>query len=139
MFTGQAWFPEYELELCRAYGVPNLGLGAFRGENLSEAAVNDIVIERHNQAAIEAARESFTAASTRAGIKAEPLTVSASLVSAGDQFAQIARRFDLAVVGQPEPEATRSRRSLSKALCSIPAGRSSSFLIFRKRRSSWTV
>ena len=105
MFTGQAWFPEYELELCRAYGVPNLGLGAFRGENLSEAAVNDIVIERHNQAAIEAARESFTAASRRAGIKAEPLTVSASLVSAGDQFGQIARRFDLAVVGQPEPEA----------------------------------
>ena len=26
------------------------------------------------------------------------------MVSAGDQFGQIARRFDLAVVGQPEPE-----------------------------------
>ena len=62
------------------------------------------VIERHNQAAVEAARTSFTAASTRAGVKSEPLTLSASLVSAGDQFGQIARRFDLAVVGQPEPE-----------------------------------
>jgi nucleotide-binding universal stress UspA family protein len=62
------------------------------------------VIGRHNQTAIEAARESFTTASTRAGIKAEPLTLSASLVSAGDQFGQIARRFDLAVVGQAEPE-----------------------------------
>ena len=45
------------------------------------------VIEWHNEAAVEAVRESFTAASTRAGIKAEPLTLSASLVSAGDQFA----------------------------------------------------
>ena len=62
------------------------------------------VIERHNQAVVEAARESFTAASARAGIKAEPLTLSAGLVSAGDQFGQIARRFDLAVIGQPEPE-----------------------------------
>ena len=65
------------------------------------------VIERHNEVAIEAARETFTAASTRAGIRAQSLTLSASLVSAGDQFGQIARRFDLAVVGQAEPE-TRS-------------------------------
>ena len=62
------------------------------------------VIERHNEAAVKAVRESFTAASTRAGVKAESLTVTASLVSAGDQFGQIARRFDLAVVGQAEPE-----------------------------------
>jgi nucleotide-binding universal stress UspA family protein len=44
------------------------------------------VIERHNQAVVEAARESFTAASTRAGIKAEPLTLSAGLVSEGIDF-----------------------------------------------------
>jgi nucleotide-binding universal stress UspA family protein len=62
------------------------------------------MIERHNQAAIEAARERFAAASARAGIKAEALTLSASLVGAGDQFGQIARRFDLAVVGQAEPD-----------------------------------
>jgi nucleotide-binding universal stress UspA family protein len=62
------------------------------------------LIERHNEAAVEAARESFRAASTRAGIDAEPLMLSASLVGAGDQFGQIARRFDLAVVGQAEPE-----------------------------------
>ena len=62
------------------------------------------VLERHNEAAVKAVRESFTAASARAGVKAESLTVSASLVSAGGQFGQIARRFDLAVVGQAEPE-----------------------------------
>jgi len=73
------------------------------------------VIERHNEAAVEAARESFTAASTRAGIKAEPLTLSASLVSAGDQFGQIARRFDLAIVGQAEPDANAVEERIVEA------------------------
>jgi len=73
------------------------------------------VIERHNQAAVEAARESFTAASARAGVKAEPLTLSASLVSAGDQFGQIARRFDLAVVGQAEPETNAVEENIVEA------------------------
>ena len=61
-------------------------------------------IERHNQAAVAAIQERFADASGRAGIKAEVLTLSASLVSAGDQFGRIARRFDLAVVGQAEPK-----------------------------------
>jgi nucleotide-binding universal stress UspA family protein len=73
------------------------------------------LIERHNQAAIDATRERFAAASTRAGIKAEPLTLSASLISAGDQFGQIARRFDLAVVGQPEPETNAVEENIIEA------------------------
>jgi hypothetical protein len=73
------------------------------------------VIERHNQAAVEGARASFTAASTRAGIKAEPLSLSASLVSAGDQFGLIARRFDLAVVGQAEPETNAVEENIVEA------------------------
>jgi nucleotide-binding universal stress UspA family protein len=73
------------------------------------------VIERHNEAAVKAARESFTTASTRAGVKAESLTVSTSLVSAGDRFGQIARCFDLAVVGQAEPE-TKMENIIESAL-----------------------
>jgi hypothetical protein len=73
------------------------------------------VIERRNEAAVETARESFTAASTRAGVKAEPLTLSASLVSAGDQFGQIARRFDLSVVGQAEPETNAVEENIIEA------------------------
>ena len=73
------------------------------------------VIERHNEAAVKAVRESFTAASTRTGVKAESLTVSASLVSAGDQFGQIARRFDLAVVGQAEPETKMVEENIIEA------------------------
>ena len=73
------------------------------------------VLERHNEAAVKAVRESFTAASTRTGVNAESLTVSASLVSAGDQFGQIARRFDLAVVGQAEPETKMVEENIIEA------------------------
>jgi hypothetical protein len=65
------------------------------------------LIERHNQAAIEAARERFAAASARAGIKAEALTLSASLVGAGDQFGQIAR--------QAEPESSAIEEKIVEA------------------------
>jgi nucleotide-binding universal stress UspA family protein len=57
-----------------------------------------------NQAAAKAAIDRFAAAASRAGVSAEPLTLSASAAGAGDQFGRIARRFDLAIVGQAEPE-----------------------------------
>jgi nucleotide-binding universal stress UspA family protein len=64
-----------------------------------------IEIQREdNETAAEVAIKSFTAAADQAGISAEPLTTSASLAGAGDQFARMARRFDLAIVGQAEPE-----------------------------------
>jgi nucleotide-binding universal stress UspA family protein len=57
-----------------------------------------------NESAAEAAIRSFTAATDQAGISAEPLMTGASLAGAGDQFARMARRFDLAIVGQAQPE-----------------------------------
>jgi nucleotide-binding universal stress UspA family protein len=59
-----------------------------------------------NEAAAESAIKNFIAATDRAGISAEPLTLNASLAGAADQFARIARPFDLAIVGQGQPEAT---------------------------------
>jgi nucleotide-binding universal stress UspA family protein len=60
--------------------------------------------ERDNEAATKAALERFTAASARAGVIVEPLTLSASFAGVGEQFGRIARRFDLSIVGQAEPE-----------------------------------
>ena len=57
-----------------------------------------------NETAAEAAIKSFTADTDQAGISAEPLITNASLAGAGDHFARMARRFDLAIVGQAEPE-----------------------------------
>jgi nucleotide-binding universal stress UspA family protein len=58
-----------------------------------------------NEAAAKAAVDRFTKAASRAGVSAEPVTLGASLAGAGDQFGRLARRFDLAIVGQFEPEA----------------------------------
>jgi nucleotide-binding universal stress UspA family protein len=58
-----------------------------------------------NQSGAKAAVDRFTAAATRAGISAEPVTLNASVAGSGDQFTRIVRRFDLAVVGQADPEA----------------------------------
>src|SRR5271156_322381 len=57
-----------------------------------------------NEAAAKAAIDRFSELARRAGISAEPLTMSASLAGSGEQFGRIARRFDLAIVGQAEPE-----------------------------------
>jgi nucleotide-binding universal stress UspA family protein len=57
-----------------------------------------------NQSAAKAAINRFAASASRAGVSAEPLTLSASAAGAGDQFGRLARRFDLAIVGQAEPE-----------------------------------
>jgi nucleotide-binding universal stress UspA family protein len=57
-----------------------------------------------NQSAAKAAFDRFAAATTRAGVSAEPVTLSASAAGSGDQFARIARRFDLAIIGQAEPD-----------------------------------
>jgi nucleotide-binding universal stress UspA family protein len=68
-----------------------------------------------NEAAAKAAIERFNTATNRAGISAEPITLSASLAGAGDQFARMARRFDIAVVGQSEPEARATDELITEA------------------------
>jgi nucleotide-binding universal stress UspA family protein len=60
--------------------------------------------QRDNEAAAKAAVEHFNAAAGRAGITVESDKLPASLASAGEQFGGIARRFDLAVVPQGEPD-----------------------------------
>ena len=71
--------------------------------------------ERENAAASKTAIDRFTAASTRAGVTAEPLTLSASLAGVGDQFGHIARRFDLSIVGQAEPERSAVEEMIAEA------------------------
>jgi nucleotide-binding universal stress UspA family protein len=61
-------------------------------------------LRRDNEIAAKAAIDQFAAATTRAGVSAEPRMLSTSLANAGDQFSRIARRFDLAIVGQAKPE-----------------------------------
>jgi len=67
------------------------------------ADVIDAQWEASAQAA-DAAIARFEAAAKREGIVAEHRKLEASLGGAGDLFGRLARRFDLAVVGQAEPK-----------------------------------
>jgi hypothetical protein len=114
------WGSDYAISLAAAFDAHLTGIVFLFGPIIPASRVGYVppeleVIERHNEAAVEAARASFTEASTRAGIKAEAVTISASLVSAGHQFGQIARRFDLAVVGQAEPETRSAEENIVEA------------------------
>jgi nucleotide-binding universal stress UspA family protein len=60
--------------------------------------------QRDNEAAAKVASNRFNVAAGRAGITVELGKLPASLASAGEQFGRIARRFDLAIVAQAEPE-----------------------------------
>jgi nucleotide-binding universal stress UspA family protein len=60
--------------------------------------------EHDNAIATKAAADHFSRAATRAGVSAEPLTLSSSVSGAGEQFSRLARRFDLSVVGQADPD-----------------------------------
>jgi nucleotide-binding universal stress UspA family protein len=71
--------------------------------------------QRDNEAAAKAAIDRFTAATARAGLSAEPITLSASFAGAGDQFGRIARRFDLAIIGQTDPEKTAAEEMIAES------------------------
>jgi nucleotide-binding universal stress UspA family protein len=62
--------------------------------------------QRENKNAAQAAIDRFSAATARAGVSAEPHPLGASFAGAGGQFGRIARRFDLAMVGQADPESS---------------------------------
>jgi nucleotide-binding universal stress UspA family protein len=87
--------------------VPISGAGYIPAE-IIETQLDD------NETAAEAAIKSFTAASEQAGISAEPVMTSASLSGASDQFARMARRFDLAIVGQAQPDISSMEQIISE-------------------------
>jgi nucleotide-binding universal stress UspA family protein len=60
--------------------------------------------QNDSQQAANAAVEHFNAQVSRAGISAGPTILPASFAGASEQFGLIARRFDLAIVGQAEPK-----------------------------------
>jgi nucleotide-binding universal stress UspA family protein len=60
-------------------------------------------LRRDKVALAKAAADRFTKATSLAAIAAETLTLNTTFAGSVDQFGRIARRFDLAIVGQVEP------------------------------------
>src|SRR5205807_3504704 len=83
------------------------------GDMLGGIPTDLIEVQREeNRKAAEAAVSRFEAASRAAGVSAETRIVDASLAGAADLFGRIARRFDIAVVGQARREQGASEELL---------------------------
>jgi nucleotide-binding universal stress UspA family protein len=68
-----------------------------------------------NEKAAKAAVDTFDAAARGAGLSPEARTLDAPVATAPGVFAQIARRFDLSIVGQPEPDKPELDRLIVEA------------------------
>lgn len=74
----------------------------------------DVVEEqwRDYKAEAQAALDRFSQLASRAGVSAEPMMLRASFAGVGDRFGAVARRFDLAVVDQANPESNTTEGAI---------------------------
>ena len=100
----------YAVSIAEAFGAHVAGI-AFSYEPvipptiLGSIPASMIEAQRaENDSAASSALAKFDEGARRAGVSFEQRALSASLAGAADSFGEIARRFDLAVVGQAEPD-----------------------------------
>jgi nucleotide-binding universal stress UspA family protein len=100
----------YAISVAEAFGAHVAGV-AFSYEPVIPPTIMGTVpasfIESQRSESDKAANDAvarFNDAARRAGVSSESRALSAGLAGAADRYAEIARRFDLAVVGQTEPD-----------------------------------
>jgi nucleotide-binding universal stress UspA family protein len=98
--TGIAFRYEPLVPLTDRYGFPAEVMDSQRAENDKRA---------------KAAMAAFDEAARRAAVSAQSQMLEVPVASAPDVFAKVARRFDLAVMGQPEPDTPALERALVEA------------------------
>lgn len=74
----------------------------------------DVVEEqwRDYKAEAQAALDRFSHLASRAGVSAEPMMLRTSFAGVGERFGAIARRFDLAIVDQANPESSTTEGAI---------------------------
>jgi len=98
--TGIAFRYEPLVPLTDRYGFPAEVMDSQRAENEKRAT---------------AAMAAFDEAARRAAVSAHSRMLDVPVASAPDVFAKVARRFDLAIMGQPEPDTPALERLLVEA------------------------
>ena len=98
--------------------IPASAMGGIAG-----GVIDNAIAEAERQAKDAIAR--FDAAAKKQGVLSENQVVTALVADAVSRFAQIARRYDLSVVLQPDPDSNTARTICSwNPCCSVPAARS---------------
>ena len=86
------------------------------GASLGYLPIETIEVQqRENEMAAEDAVDHFTAASAKAGVAAERRVLRTGFPAAAEQFSRIARRFDLAIVGQLEPDVNSVEAAIAES------------------------
>ena len=104
---------DYAVSVAAAFEAHIAGI-AFLYEPVPRAGFIDTQM-RENSAATKIAIERFAKAAASAGVAADSLTLEASVASAGNQFGRIARAFDLAIVGQADPDTSEVEEAIVEA------------------------
>src|ERR1043166_600712 len=100
---------EYAVSVAAAFEAHLLGAVVAYGPTIRRSVAHTTaarLIEEQRQkseAAAQAAAAGFDEAARRAGVSAASRVFTATLPGAPDIFGPLARRFDLSVIGQPEP------------------------------------
>jgi nucleotide-binding universal stress UspA family protein len=114
----QEFAADYAISLAQLFEAHIAGVGfiyepVIPGTVLGGIPTDLIEAQREeNTKAAKAAGSRFEAATGRAGLSAEVRIIDASVAGAADLFGRIARRFDLAVVGQARPKEGASEELL---------------------------
>jgi nucleotide-binding universal stress UspA family protein len=108
----------YAVSVAQAFDAHVVGVAfiyepVIPGSLLGGIPTDLIEVQREENAkAAKTAVELFEAAAKTAGVSAETRLLDASMAGAADLFGRIARRFDIAVVGQVQPEQGASEELL---------------------------
>jgi nucleotide-binding universal stress UspA family protein len=114
----QEFAADYAISLAQLFGAHIAGIGfiyepVIPGSVMGGIPTDLIEAQREeNTKTAKAATSRFEAAATRAGVSSEVRILDASVAGAADLFGRIARRFDLAVVGQARPKEGASEELL---------------------------
>jgi nucleotide-binding universal stress UspA family protein len=114
----QDFVADYAISLAAAFGAHIAGVGfiyepVIPGSVLGGVPTDLIEVQREeNSKAAKAAISRFEGAAKTAGVSAETRMLDASIAGAADLFGRIARRFDIAVVGQAQREQGASEELL---------------------------
>lgn len=121
MGNGNQAVVDYAVSAAKVLGAHITGIAIALIPNIPGASMGYLPIEKieatrqANEAAAEAAVEYFIKATASAGVSSEAQILRADFSKAAQRFSRVARRFDIAIVAQAEPNVKAIQATIAEA------------------------